>query len=138
MNLSSQIRTNKNSLTFDSGMELIWFLEDAYENKDMNKFLSLVCLDFKKDFKNKLEKEFNQIRQINLYFHLYSKSRDLSTGDYFYDICWSKRFKNYNSDFWQRDFGKATIVLNKSSNQNGSKFILYDICGDNPFGKFIR
>ena len=45
-----QLRQKNCSLNFDSGVELIWFLQDAYEEKDLEKFLSAVSSGVKKGF----------------------------------------------------------------------------------------
>lgn len=136
MNSTIQIRKINNGLYFDSGMELIWFLEDAYENRDIDKFLAIVSFDFKKGFlnlKTNLEKEFREIQQLSLYILLLSKEEDLYEDICSYDICWSKRIKKQNGDYWQREFGKATIVLKRYPVFQKNNLLVYDICGDNPF-----
>ncbi len=134
--ISTQTMSKGNRFVLGSGMELIWFLEDAYEQKDVNKFLSLVSLDFRKDFlklKRQLEKIFSESEQLNLYFHLVAKRQDLNIGICSYGICWSKRIKKQKCDYWQRDFGKAIIVFKRYCNNKDYNFLLYDISGQNPF-----
>ncbi|MBL7130534.1 MAG: hypothetical protein ISS45_03895 [Candidatus Omnitrophica bacterium] len=136
MNSVRQLRQRNNNLVFDSGMELIWFLEDAYEQKDIEKFFSIVSLDFKKGFlkfKTQLEKDFSESKQLNLYMLLLSKDRNLIMDTYSYDICWSKRVKKQRDDYWQREFGKATIVFKRYHIYQRANFLVYDIYGDNPF-----
>lgn len=136
MNSILQLRQKNPGLSFDSGMELIWFLQDAYEEKDMEKFLSVVSIDFKKDFlklKAQLEKDFSENSRLNLYILLVSRDRDLNKEVCFYDICWSKRIKKQNDDYWQREFGKATIIVKRYNTTGKDNFLVYDICGDNPF-----
>ncbi|MFC1709562.1 hypothetical protein ACFL2J_05880 [Candidatus Omnitrophota bacterium] len=139
MNSVLQLRNKEKGLVFDSGMEMIWFLEDAYEQKDIEKFFSLVSTDFKKDFfqlKSQLEKEFNESEQLNLYILLQSKDRDLNSDTYSYNICWSKRVRKIRDNYCQREFGKATIVFKRDSLYQKSNFLVYDISGDSPFGSF--
>jgi len=136
MNSVMQMEQRDNGLTFDSGMELIWFLEDAYEQKNAEKFLSVVSFDFKKDFfklKAQLEKDFSEIERLNLYVLLVSKDGDFYQDTCSYDICWSKRLKRQNEGYWQREFGKAKIVFKRHSIFQQGKFLVYDICGDSPF-----
>ena len=134
--ISSQKTNNIINAPFSSGMEMIWYFEDAYEQKDLNKFFSLVSLDFKKDFlkfMRQLKKRFEENEQISLYIHLIAKKQDLVSGIYSYGICWSKRIKPQESDYWRRDYGKAIIILKKRNNMDSQNLLLYDICGDNPF-----
>ncbi len=136
MNSVIQMEQRDNSLTFDSGMELIWFLEDAYEQKNAEKFLSVVSFDFKKDFlrlKAQLEKDFSEIERLNLYVLLVSKHRDFFQDTCSYDICWSKRLKRQNEAYWQREFGKAKIVFKTHPIFQQGNLLVYDICGHSPF-----
>jgi len=134
--ISTQAMSKRDKFVLDSGMELIWFLEDAYEHKDINKFSSLVSSDFRKDFlklKRQLEKRFNESEQLSLYIHLVAKRQDLHIGISTYGICWSKRIKKQKDNYWHRDFGKAIIVFKRYCNNKDYNFLLYDISGQNPF-----
>lgn len=118
------------------GIEFIWQLEDYYEQKNLEKFSSLVSFDFRKDFsilRDQLMREFNDYEYIRLFMHLRSKSLDLEVGTHTYDICWSKRCKKHKSSLLEKNAGKAAIVLKKFKRDQMSYFLLYDICGDNPF-----
>lgn len=137
MNSILQLRQKNPGLSFDSGMELIWFLQDAYEEKDLEKFLSAVSSDFKKGFlklETQLRKDFLENSRLNLYILLVSRDRDLNKDMCFYDICWSKRIKNKDDNYWQREFGKATIIVKRYNILGKNNFLVFDICGDNPFG----
>ncbi|MFH1622394.1 MAG: hypothetical protein ABIA97_04655 [Candidatus Omnitrophota bacterium] len=139
MNLVLQARQKNKDLTFDSGMELIWFLEDAYEQRDIDKFLTLVSIDFKKDFfklKFNLEREFTANKKLDLYILLQSKNSDLSGDIYSYEICWSKRLIKLGEDYCQRGFGKATLVLKRCRVYLKNNLMLFDILGDSPFNHF--
>ncbi len=134
--ISTQQKSNRVNLFCDSGMELIWFLEDAYEQKDVNKFFSLVSSDFKKDFielKEQLEKVRLEYDLVELYIHFLHKSNNTEEGVSSYDICWIKRFRKYKDYCLYREMGKAKIMLKTDGDRKHPRFLLYDIYGDNPF-----
>jgi hypothetical protein len=136
MSITTQLKQKGSCPVFDSGMELIWFLEDAYEQKDAEKFLSIVSSEFKKGFlrlKAKLEEDFSQSSKLDLYILLLSRDRDLDKDECLYEICWSKRVKKIDDDYWQREFGKATIVVKRYSALGENNFLVQDIRGDDPF-----
>jgi len=131
-----ELRKKDKTLIIDSGMELIWLLEDAYEQKNIGKFLSMVSFDFKKDFlglKAQLEKYFSESEQLKLYILLIAKDSGLDKNTCSYDFCWSKRIKRQGNDYWQREFGRVTIVLRKYIFNFKDNLLVYDIYGDNPF-----
>ena len=118
------------------GIEFIWQLEDYYEQKNLNRFSSLVSLDFKKgicSLKDHLERVFNEYEQLKLFVHLRSKHLDLKEGIHTYEVCWSKRCKRYQSIFLEKNSGNATIVLKRLTHGHQDYFLLHDILGDNPF-----
>lgn len=118
------------------GIEFIWQLEDYYEQKNLEKFSSLVSFDFKKGFltlRERLRREFSKYEYVRLFMHLRSKSLDLEEEVHTYKICWSKRSKKYNDSVLEKKSGRASIVLKKFKQNHMSSFLLYDIQGDNPF-----
>jgi len=134
--VSSEQKCERINPVCDSGMDLIWFLEDAYEQKDINKFFSLVSSEFKKDFM-KIREQFerNQLEcdSVELYIHLISKSRCLDKFVSSYNICWIKRFKLHKDNYWYREVGRAEVLLKANEGIGNRRFLLYDIYGDNPF-----
>lgn len=118
------------------GIEFIWQLEDCYEAKNIERIISLLSLDFKKDpflFKERLKKKFSECTQLKLAIHLRSKWFDENGRLYRYQICWSSRLRRHNSIFVEQSSGQAVIVLQEVNERLGSKFLLYDIEGKNPF-----
>ena len=118
------------------GIEFVWQLEDYFEQKDINKFLSCISPDYKKDFNNfkkRLENNFKEHDKLNLFVHMRSKILDLDSDTTTYEICWSKHFRKHNSIFLEKRSGRSSIVLRKSNNGCFDSFQLYDILGENPF-----
>jgi len=131
-----QQETKQVNLVCDLGTDFIWRLEDAYEQKDMDKFFSLVSLDFKKDFlklmnKFKLMTLYSESRK--LYIHFIGKNVDPAYGIYSYDICWINRLQERESKNYYRELGKATIVLKICEDKQSAHLKLYDIYGESPF-----
>jgi hypothetical protein len=117
-------------------MEFIWYLEDAFEQKDMGKFFSLVSFDFKKDFlkfKDNLYKITSQQKSLKLYIHFIDKRVDSKSNIYSYDICWIKQFTGYMDEYCYKELGMATIALKASGSKQDLSFRLYDISGESPF-----
>jgi len=120
----------------DAGFNLIWFLEDRFEEKNVDLFLSLVSLDFKRGFdklKESLKEEFRIYEDIKLFVYLDSRKCEFRDAEYAYSICWSKRLKKLNEVDFCRKTGKAVIILKKTSEIYKQRLLLYDIQGENPF-----
>ncbi|MDD5292553.1 MAG: hypothetical protein PHY46_05190 [Candidatus Omnitrophica bacterium] len=134
--ISSEQKHERVNLICDSGMDFIWFLEDAYEQKDVNKFFSLVSSEFKKDLM-KIKEQFTKNRlerdSVELYIHLVRKIQCPDKLVSVYNICWIKRFKRRKDSYWYREVGKAEILLKAYGDVKDKRFLLYDIYGDSPF-----
>jgi len=68
-----------------------------------------------------------------LYIYFLSIKKNSDEGMRFYEVYWIKRSKEHRKDFWQREHGRATIVLKARDNNENPRFLLFDIEGSNPF-----
>jgi len=118
------------------GIEFIWLIEDYYEHKNLQGFLSLLCDEYDKRFnslKTKLKDQFDAYEDIKLFLYLRSKILDLDLALHAYEVCWSRRCKKFKSNMLEKKSGTATIILKKMVCGRRESFYLFDIKGDNPF-----